>query len=258
MIKDDNEDPVTRVKSLKGEAKRTKPASRVRPQKRAEQTRSVSTRTAILNAAIMEFAELGFEAASIRNIAKRIDIKHPAITYHYPTKDDLWRAAAEQAFSTIRAEWDKEEPELAVSSPLNQLRLEYRSLFQYTVTYPEFHRFMRQESLQDNSRLKWVAKTVLTPLLDRLLPQISAAQRDGSIPQVEPIVFHYMMVSLTSMLSEFGREMHVTSGLSAQHPCVVADYWSLVEAVVFGARRAHASEQPITRIVKTRKKTRSA
>ncbi len=36
---------------------------------------------------------------------------------------------------------------------------EYATLFRYTVAFPEFHRFMRQGSLSNNPRLKWVAET---------------------------------------------------------------------------------------------------
>jgi AcrR family transcriptional regulator len=77
-----------------------------RPRKRAEQQRSIETRAAMLNAAIAEFAERGFEGASIRAIADRLDLQHPLITYHYRSKDILWRAAAEHAFAQIRTEWD--------------------------------------------------------------------------------------------------------------------------------------------------------
>src|SRR3979490_3583991 len=77
---------------------------RGRPRKRAEQQRSLETRGAILDAAIAEFAERGFEGASIRAIADRLGLQHPLITYHYRSKDILWRAAAEHGFAQIRAE----------------------------------------------------------------------------------------------------------------------------------------------------------
>jgi hypothetical protein len=93
---------------------------------------------------------------------------------------------------------------------------------------------MRQETLTNNPRLKWVAETVLAPLLARLLPQIIEAQKQGLLPAVDPILFHYMMVSLSATLSEFGPEMQVTSGLSSEDPKVVAAYWRLVDEMVFG------------------------
>jgi hypothetical protein len=93
---------------------------------------------------------------------------------------------------------------------------------------------MRQEALTNNPRLKWVAQTVLAPLLERLLPQIVEAQTRGLLPVVDPILFHYMMVSLSATLSEFGPEMRLTSGLSSEDPKVVAAYWRLVDETVFG------------------------
>jgi TetR/AcrR family transcriptional regulator len=207
---------------------------RGRPRKRAEQQRSLETRGAILDAAIKEFAERGFEGASIRAIAERLGLQHPLITYHYRSKDILWRAAAEHAFTQIREEWDMSASESAGLSPLARLREEYATLFRYTVAFPEFHRFMRQEAFTDSPRLKWVAETVLAPLLERLIPQIVAAQKRGLLPQVDPILFHYMMVSLTATLSGFGPEMRLTSGLSAENAKVIEAYWRLVDETVFG------------------------
>jgi len=211
------------------------------PRQRAEQQRSQSTRAAILEAALAEFAEKGFEAASIRSIAERTGFQHPLITYHYPTKDLLWQAVAEDTFERIRREWDERASEEADQSPLERLRAEYRALFRHTATFPEFHRFMRQEATTDNPRLRWVAENVLKPLIHRLLPQIKAAQAEGQLPPVEPILFHYMMVSLTATLSEFGPEMKATRRLSADRPEVADAYWSLVEDTVFGPPQARAT-----------------
>jgi TetR/AcrR family transcriptional regulator len=212
-----------------------KAKSRPRPRQRAEQQRSIETRATIMDAAIAEFAEKGFEAASIRSIAERTGIQHPLITYHYRTKDILWRAAAEHAFGRIKTEWDSDTSKTL--QPLERLREEYRVLFRYTASFPEFHRFMRQECTYQNPRLEWVAETVVKPLLDRLLPQIKAAQKAGLLPAVRPILFHYMMVSLTATLSEFGPEMVVTSGISPSHKKTVAAYWDMVEDTVFKDRK---------------------
>src|SRR3982074_3889606 len=207
---------------------------RGRPRKRAEQQRSLETRSAILDAAIAEFAERGFEGASIRAIADRLRLQHPLITYHFRTKDILWRAAAEHAFAQIKAGWDISAPENSDLPPLARLREQYATLFRYTVAFPEFHRFMRQEALTNNPRLKWVARTVLAPLLGRLIPQIVAAQKQGLLPSVDPILFPYIMVRLTATLSGFGPEMHITSGLSAENAKVIEAYWRLVDETVFG------------------------
>ena len=205
------------------------------------QQRAQRTRAAILKAALAEFAERGFEAASIRSIAERTGIQHPLITHHYPSKDLLWQAVAEDTFERIRLEWDEHASEECGLSAFELLRTEYRALFRHTAKFPEFHRFMRQEAALDNPRLRWVAVNVLKPLINRLLPQIEAAQAEGQLAPVEPILFHYMMVSLTAALSEFGPEMRVTRRLSADRPEVANAYWSFVEQTVFGVPRATGS-----------------
>src|SRR5260370_8566382 len=220
-----------------------RPGARGRPQKRAEQQRAVNTRRVILNAALTEFAEKGVDAASMRVIGDRTGLQHPLITYHFRNKDILWRAAAEYAFDQIREEWDKFDETHAGMSPLDRLRAEYRTRCKYPVAFPEFHRFMREECTTNNPRLKWVAKTAVTPLIDRLLPQIAALQKEGVLPQMEPILFHYMMVSLTAMLSEFGPEVRVTRKLVADDPDLAAGYWLAVEKIVFGG----ASSEPPAR-----------
>ncbi len=120
--------------------KKTSPAARrrERPRQRAEQQRSIETRAAILNAAIAEFAERGFEGASIRAIADRLGLQHPLITYHYRSKDILWRAAAEHAFAQIRTEWDVLAPEGSELSPLARLRQEYTTFFGIPSRFPNF------------------------------------------------------------------------------------------------------------------------
>jgi TetR/AcrR family transcriptional regulator len=219
--------------SAKHSAVAVPPINPKAPQRRAEQQRAVETRSQILNAAILEFAEKGFDAASIRSIADRISMQHPLITYHYRNKDALWRSAAEYAFDRIRAEWDEAVAQDTALSPLERLRLEYRILFRYTVLFPEFHRLMRQEAQTDSPRLRWVAEMVINPLLDRILPQIKEAQQAGLLPKVEPLLFHYMMVSLTATLSDFGNEINVVKGLTVDDPECIGSYWKLVDEIVF-------------------------
>ena len=78
---------------------------------------------------------------------------------------------------------DKSGPELSDAAPIDQLRDEYRAVFDYTVAFPEFHRFMRQEAMYDNPRLRWVAETVLAPLIYRLLPKSEQHRGTAISPQ---------------------------------------------------------------------------
>ncbi|MFP3562677.1 TetR/AcrR family transcriptional regulator [Paraburkholderia sp. SIMBA_030] len=203
--------------------------------KRAEQQRAQETRSAILNAALTEFSSKGFEVASIRSIADRIGMQHPLVTYHFRSKEVLWQAVAEYVFERVRQERDASLFSFGPASAVDRLKLAYRALFRFTVEFPEFHRFILQESLGSSSRLQWLADTFLKPLISWLLPQIRAAQKEHALPNVEPIVFHYMLISLTSTLSGFGPEFLATCDLSPSDPALAEEYWRTVEQLMFGA-----------------------
>jgi AcrR family transcriptional regulator len=182
--------------------------------KRAGQQRAQQTRSAILNAALIEFSAKGFEAASIRGIAERVGLQAPLVTYHFRSKDMLWQAVAANVFERIREERDASLSGAASIRAVDPLKHAYRALFHFLLEFPDFHRFVLQETPSDTPHLHWLADTILGPLIDWLLPQIHAAQAENDLPHIESVVFHYMMLRLTSMLSSFGPEFSATSHLS--------------------------------------------
>jgi TetR/AcrR family transcriptional regulator len=202
--------------------------------KRKEQQRAINTRVLILRAALSEFAQQGFEAASIRNIAERIGVKHPLITYHFKTKEILWRAVAEHVFAEIRHLWDQQAPPDSGLPPIERVRAEYRTFLRFTLEYPDFHHFMLRESRPDNPRLAWLAIRHLKPLLNgRLMPQLRAAQRARQLPKADPALIHYMLIGMISVLSSLADEIRLVAGISPHDPKVVDNYWQLIEFAVF-------------------------
>ncbi len=213
---------------------------RRRGAKRREQQRAIATRLAILEAALAEFAEKGYEGASTRYIGERAGMQHPLITYHYRTKDILWRAVAAHCHDTIRKLWDEWIPRESNLTPIERVREEFRALLRFTLEHPNFHLFMLNENRPDSPRLAWLVKNVLSKNVGRVLPQIRAAQKAGDLPAGEPLLVHYMLIGITSVLSSLGPEIRAISGLSPNKPAVVESYWKLVEALVFNSGKATA------------------
>ena len=59
------------------------------------------TRARIVEAAIEAFAEHGFDGAATRDIVARADTSQGLVSYHFETKADLWRAAADHIFGDV-------------------------------------------------------------------------------------------------------------------------------------------------------------
>lgn len=203
------------------------------PARRREQQRAVETKLTILKASLVEFAEKGFDAASIRSIASRTGLQHPLITYHYRSKEILWRAVAEHAFGEIERLWDTQVETDPTLTPLQRVEREYRAFLRFTLEYPDFHHFMLRENRPGNPRLRWLVHSVIQPLLSRILPQIRASQAAGELPQGDPVLIHYMLIGAASVLSSLGAEILEATGLAPDSPSVVESYWSIIEHTIF-------------------------
>ncbi len=61
-------------------------------------------RETLLNAALIKFGAKGFDGASTRAIAARIDAHQPQINYHFESKTALWTAAVNHLFALLDKE----------------------------------------------------------------------------------------------------------------------------------------------------------
>ena len=62
----------------------------------------VGTTERILSAAEETFADAGFAAARLEDIAEAAGLRRPSLLYHYPSKDALYAAAVARSFERLR------------------------------------------------------------------------------------------------------------------------------------------------------------
>ena len=170
----------------------------------------------------------------MRDIADRLGIQHPLITYHFRTKELLWRAVAEQIMNEIQEEMKARTRDVVDVKPIDKVRAEFRALLSIQFKYPHFHHFMLNESRENSPRLRWLAKNVLAPIVNSLLPEIRRAQAMGDLPAGEPVLLHYMLVGMTSILVSVASEIEAVTGFQIDAPGVADDYFTLIDRIMFG------------------------
>jgi AcrR family transcriptional regulator len=206
---------------------------------RSEQQRSIETRLAILEASLAEFADKGFEGASMRVIGERTGLHFTLITYHFKNKDKLWRATAEHFFKELAAIWELSDATEPEERAVDQVRAEFRAILRFQRIHPDFHHFMVRESRDKSPRFTWLMETVLNPVMRRIVPHIERAQQEGDFPSGNPVFILYLLIGLISAPSALGAEIRYNAGADPNDELESEHYWALVDQIIF--QRAHVA-----------------
>jgi AcrR family transcriptional regulator len=150
--------------------------------RRAPAPHGESTRARIVEAAVEAFARRGFEAASTRQIAEAAGVEQGLLTYHFPSKDELWRAAADRVFGTLRRAVAERVASLAGAEPQERSREAIRQYVRTMAAHPEFFRFIVDQGHRPDARTRWLVDTHVAPAFQamRTLGLLRAAGGDES------------------------------------------------------------------------------
>lgn len=209
-------------------------SAELRPKgRRREQQRSIDTRKAILAAALNEFAERGFDGASMRRIGERAGLDFTLITYHFRNKDTLWRAVAKSAFEELFIGWDTEAPPTVELSQEDRLKREFRAYFAFTAANPAFHGFMMSSMAGDKVRMQWLVDNFLHKLLERVRPQLVEVQQAGGTIAGNPNLLYYLMLGAASALYSLRGEIALTTGYNVENKEISEEFLDLFERAFF-------------------------
>jgi AcrR family transcriptional regulator len=123
-----------------------------------------ATLAQILDAAFRAFATYGYDGVTVRTLNRELGVSHNLIHQRFGSKQGLWYAAVDRAFSQQIAELASVfDPTL--SDPLEQLNHAIRRFVQYSADHPELLGLMNIEGRLDSERLDYIYDTYLAPAL---------------------------------------------------------------------------------------------
>jgi TetR/AcrR family transcriptional regulator len=193
--------------------------------KKAPDARGEAMRQRILLAAIEAFAEKGFEAASTRDIAKRAKTDQGLLTYHFPNKDKLWRAAADKLFEQQVEQLEPIIESAPAKAPREVAREAIRVYVRFVAAHPEIFRFLVDEGNQSNDRMRWLVDTHLKPRFE-FMKTYGAIAATGIDDSLAPHAF-YALLGAGSLIFAVAPKCRRLSGLDPRKSEAVeahADY----------------------------------
>ncbi|NND69602.1 MAG: TetR/AcrR family transcriptional regulator [Halioglobus sp.] len=204
-------------------------------------TQTQETRGKILDSALKEFSEKGFDGASVRDISAAAGVNHGLIKYHFKNKDNLWKCAVDFLFQRLNDEMV--EPEEDRSRPrAERVRLWIHRYVRYCAEHPEHARIMLQESIRDSGRLRWAAKKHIKPRHQTLLDSLPITLDLERFPAIDMPTLVYMLNAVTQAPFNLAAEMRHIYDKDVQREEFVESYADGIFDLFFRPYLAHRGD----------------
>ncbi|MEM1261714.1 MAG: helix-turn-helix domain-containing protein [Pseudomonadota bacterium] len=164
-------------------------AATVGPRQRRPQERAEKTKKKLLDTAILEFSERGFDAVTVRDIEIRADVQRNLLKYHFGSKEGIWEASASELIERLNSFMSPREQLVRDLSPHERVAYTIRSYVRFSAANPAFNRMMIQEGKHDSWRMHWLVDNFLRSESNALREQLQA---DIGLTDDEFIHWHYI------------------------------------------------------------------
>ncbi|WP_431909109.1 TetR/AcrR family transcriptional regulator [Amycolatopsis thermoflava] len=166
------------------------------PTESAERLRDAErTRAEILDVATREFADQGYAGARVNEIAAKTRTTKRMLYYYFGSKEGLYIAVLERAYSGIRAR----EQELDVDhlDPVEALRQLAELTFDHHESHPDFIRLVSIENIHNAEHIgrSEVLSTLANPALDVLTRILERGRAAGAFRADIDALDVHMMIS---------------------------------------------------------------
>jgi AcrR family transcriptional regulator len=195
-----------------------------KPRRRSEQREA--TRERIVEAALEAFAEKGFHGASTRDIAERAGTNQGLITYHFRSKDELWRAAADRIFGRLAERMTEQLGALASEDPRERAREAIRIYVRFAAAHPELFRLMVDEGKNTERRMRWLVDTHLKPRYEQFMRPRGV--RIGAFDEALLPHAYYVMAGAGSLIFAVAPECRRLTGLDPETEQAIGNHAELV------------------------------
>lgn len=185
------------------------------------------TRERVIEAAAEAFAELGFRAASTRNIAARAGTNQGLITYHFKSKEELWRAAMERIFRLLETKLTHSLLQIASDDPRELAREYIREYVRFTAAHPELFRLLVEEGKRSEDRMKWLVDGHMKPLYQAFTEMAGQSFGAGIDKQLLPHAL-YTLVGASSLIFAIAPECHRVTGMDPTTPEAIENHANFV------------------------------
>jgi AcrR family transcriptional regulator len=157
---------------------------------RRERTKAAN-RAAILEAALAVFGELGYDAASVRDVIRRTDLASGTFYNYFPDKAAIFRALVEQTGDEARRRVS--DARANARSAREFVEDAYRAYFEFIVEDPATSAFLRRNA---GTIPAFFGDRVVPQGTDELAQDLREAMARGELPEVDVDYCAHAMIAV--------------------------------------------------------------
>jgi TetR/AcrR family transcriptional regulator len=179
-------------------------------------------RRALLESALVEFAAKGFDGASTRAIALRVEAHQPQINYHFESKAALWMAAVDHLFGLWAKALDGVIPTKLTGIDGAALATAFaegiRRFVQFVAEHPELNQIMVHEGTAASDRLTWMTETHVKPVFNAIRPAWQILRDAGVAAPIDSEILYYVLIGAASLPYVNALEVRLLTGQDPKSP----------------------------------------
>ncbi|MFC9504213.1 TetR/AcrR family transcriptional regulator [Streptomyces sp. NPDC057002] len=170
-----------------------------RPGRPGADTPAVPAEESILRRGLEAFAELGYDHASARELARRLGVSHNFINDRYGSKAAFWRAVVDHALGAQLARLPQVDDAVDDAEALRRI---ITGFYLTAVDEPLIGRLFVSEFAQDSERLDYLFEHYIAPTLQLMEPGIERLVAAGRMAPVPMHVLFFAVIPPVSGMVE--------------------------------------------------------
>jgi len=179
-------------------------------------------REALLQSALVEFGANGFDGASTRAIARRVEAHQPQINYHFESKAALWMAAVDYLFGLLGQALEGVLPADLSGIDVQHLAAAFaegvRRFVRFAAEHPELNQIMVHEGTAASDRLEWMTDTHVRPVFEGIRPAWQMLREAGVAAPIDSEILYYVLVGAASLPYVNAPEVRLLTGQDPMTP----------------------------------------
>lgn len=155
----------------------------------------------LLQQARMAFSSMGYEAVSLRAIARACAVDPALVAHHFGSKEALWKAVIDQMLEPLTQELAAllDAVEARDVPVAERLTMAITRLVNDSIRFPEFGALFIRTSLEQGERLHYLIERALKPHRDAFVPLLQEGMEQGVVPRQEPGLLYFMLMNAVSI-----------------------------------------------------------